>query len=78
MDEVDIAAIDVKPAELELAVQLIEQIATDKFTPDQYHDEVKVQVQEAIQNKVESEEIIAGPIEAPKAQIIDLMKALKG
>jgi len=77
IDEVDIAAIEVKPAELELAVQFIEQIAASKFTPDQYEDEVKLRLHEAIQKKVEGEEIIAGPSEAPKAQIIDLMEALK-
>jgi DNA end-binding protein Ku len=77
MDEVDIAEIDVKDAELKLAIQFIEQIATDKFNPDQYTDEVKTRILEAIQKKVEGEEVVAGPSEAPKAQIIDLMEALK-
>jgi len=77
MDEVDIAEIDVKDAELKLAIQFIEQIAADKFNPDQYTDEVKTRILEAIQKKVEGEEVVAGPSEAPKAQIIDLMEALK-
>ena len=32
---------EVKPAELDLALKLIDQIATDKFKPEQYKDEVR-------------------------------------
>jgi len=77
MDELDLAEIELKDAELDLAVQFIEQIARDDFAPEQYHDEVKERLQAAIQQKVDGEEITAGPGEAPKAQIIDLMEALK-
>ena len=35
------------------------------------------QVWELIERKVQGEEIVAPPDEAPKAQIIDLMEALK-
>lgn len=77
MDELDLATIDVKDAELKLAVQFIEQIANEKFQPDKYEDEVKLRLQEAIQKKVEGEEITVGQAEQPKAQIIDLMEALK-
>ena len=66
----------VKEAELALARQLIEQSATDEFRPENYHDTVRDRVLEAIQQKVEGQEITAE--EAPKeTKIIDLMDALK-
>ena len=64
------------PAELELAVQIIEQIASDEFHPENYTDEVKARVLELINQKIEGQEITAAP-EAPQAQVIDLMDALK-
>ncbi len=67
----------VKPAELTLARQLIEQTATDEFHPERYHDTVRERVLEAIQAKVEGQEITAEPQEAPPTKIIDLMEALK-
>jgi DNA end-binding protein Ku len=54
----------------------VEQIANDEFKPESYEDEVRKRYHEAIQRKVEGQEITAAP-EAPKAQIIDLMEALK-
>lgn len=76
-DEVPVGDAEVKPAELQLALQLIEQIARDSFHPEEYHDEVREKVQALIERKVEGEEIVAAPEEQPKAQIIDLMEALK-
>ena len=66
----------VKEAELALARQLIEQSATDDFRPENYHDTVRERVLEAIQGKVEGQEITeeAAP---PETKIIDLMDALK-
>ncbi|MXX75585.1 MAG: Ku protein [Holophagales bacterium] len=66
-----------KPGELELAVQLIEQIASDDFKPDQYTDEVRKRLWDAIQSKIDGREIADDETEAPQAQIIDLMEALK-
>ena len=62
--------------ELQLAVQLIEQISNEEFEPDKYEDEVRKRVWAAIQQKVEGKEVTIEE-EAPKAQIIDLMEALK-
>ncbi len=76
-DEVPVGDADVKPAELQLALQLIDQIARDSFHPEEYKDEVREKVQALIDRKVEGEEIVAAPEEQPKAQIIDLMEALK-
>jgi DNA end-binding protein Ku len=71
---------DAKPAapgEVKLAVQLIEQIASDKFEPEKYEDNVKSRMLELIEQKVEGQEITAQPEAAPQAQVIDLMEALK-
>jgi DNA end-binding protein Ku len=76
ISEVPIDDAEVKEPELKLAVQLVEQIAADEFHPENYEDEVRKRYQEAIQRKVEGQEITAAP-EAPRAQIIDLMEALK-
>jgi DNA end-binding protein Ku len=76
ISEVPIEDAEVKDAELKLAVQIIEQIARDEFHPESYEDEVRKRYHEAIQRKIEGQEITAAA-EAPKAQIIDLMEALK-
>src|SRR5688572_20361967 len=76
-DEVPIDSADVKPAELTLARQLIDQSSADTFQPEKYTDEVREKMLELIQRKVEGEEITAAPAEEPKTQIIDLMAALK-
>ncbi|MCZ6573084.1 MAG: Ku protein [Planctomycetota bacterium] len=68
---------EVEEKELKLAVQLVEQIASDEFVPANYEDEVRSRIEEAIRAKVEGQEITAEPTEAPKAKIIDLMEALK-
>jgi DNA end-binding protein Ku len=75
--EVPIGSGEVKPAELKLAVQFIEQVASEKFEPEKYQDEVRERVLELIDRKVAGEDITAAPEEAPQAQIIDLMAALR-
>ncbi|MES1211113.1 MAG: Ku protein, partial [Acidobacteriota bacterium] len=75
--EVPLAPAEVKEPELRLAVQLIEQIATDKFKPEEYEDHVRQRTRDLIEKKIEGQDITATPQEAPKAQIIDLMEALK-
>ena len=66
----------VNKAELTLAIQIIEQIAADEFDPAKYTDEVKERVLALIQQKIDGQEITAAP-QAPQAQVIDLMEALK-
>jgi len=76
ISEVPIEDAEIKEPELALATQLIDQIAADEFHPENYEDDVRKRYQEAIQKKVEGQEITTAE-EAPKAQIIDLMEALK-
>ncbi len=68
---------DVKDSELKLALQLIEQSISEEFKPEKYQDDVHKRVLEVIQQKVDGEEVTFAPSEAPKAQVIDLMEALK-
>jgi DNA end-binding protein Ku len=76
ISEVPVGDADIKEPELKLAMQLIDQIASDEFHPEHYEDEVRKRYHDAIQKKVEGQEVTAAP-EAPRAQIIDLMEALK-
>ena len=76
-DDVDLGDVEVDEAELKLATQLVDQIATDEFRPEQYHDGVKEQMLAAIEQKVAGQEMTFAPKEEPKAQVIDLMDALK-
>ncbi len=75
--EVPIGPAEVREPELQLAVQLIEQIATETFQPELYEDKQRRQVRELIERKVQGEEIKAAPAAPPRAQVIDLMAALK-
>lgn len=68
-------AVDAK--ELDLAVRLVEQSATDALDLSQFHDEVRERMLQLIEEKVAGRDITAAPAEEPRAQIIDLMAALK-
>jgi len=76
MSEVPLDEAEVKDKELDLAIALIHQIESDTFRPENYKDDVKTRVEAAIQAKVEGAEVVVAEAE-PKAQIIDLMAALK-
>ena len=75
--DVPIPETTVKDTELKLAKQLIDQTATDEFHPEKYHDQVRDRVLQAIQAKVDGQEITAEPAEQAPTKIIDLMEALK-
>jgi len=77
INDVDIPKTEVKPAELKLAQQLIEQQSSDKFDPAAYTDEVRARVEAAVQKKVEGHEITMAEAPQQGAQVIDLMEALK-
>jgi DNA end-binding protein Ku len=75
--EVPLGSAEVKPAELQLAKMLIEQIASDEFKAEGYRDDARDQLREIIERKVAGQEVTAAPAEQPRGQIIDLMQALK-
>ena len=67
----------VKPAETSLARKLIEQLAADGFTPQQYHDHWRERLQEAVDQKIAGEEVAVPAVQPAQAKVIDLMEALK-
>ena len=76
-DDIDLGDAVVDPAELQLAEQLVAQIASDTFAPEAYEDGVRAQMLEAIEQKVAGQEMTFAPKEEPKAKVIDIMEALK-
>ncbi len=76
--EVTVPAGEVKPMELALAKQLIDQTTNENFEPQKYKDTVRERVLETIQKKVEGQDITSAE-SAPDTggKIIDLMDALK-
>jgi DNA end-binding protein Ku len=67
-----------REAEVKLAKQLIDQITEDEFRPEKYEDVVRKRIEKLIQGKVKGRDIAAAPAaERPKAEVIDLMEALK-
>jgi DNA end-binding protein Ku len=75
--EVPVGAAEVKAPELELAIQLIAQVATEEFHPEAYEDSHRQRLRALIDRKVRGEEITVTPAEEPQAEVIDLMTALK-
>jgi len=69
--------IAIKDAELELAKQLVEQLANERFQPEKYEDDYRRALLAAVDRKVAGEEIVAAPPEEAREQIIDLVAALK-
>ncbi len=67
----------VNAKELKLALQIVEQGVAEEFRPTAYEDEVRKRILAQIERKVEGREIAVEPQEEPKAQVIDLMAALR-
>ena len=62
--------------ERDLALKLIDQLTSEAFEAEKYHDTYSDKVREQVEQKVAGQEITIAP-EAPRAQIIDLFDALK-
>src|SRR6266850_345691 len=76
--EIEVPKADVKPAELKLAQQLIDQQTSEKFDPPAYKDELRARIEASIQKKVEGAEISVSDIApAGESKVIDLMEALR-
>lgn len=76
-DDVDTGAtFQFSDVEQDLARKLIEQLSSDEFDADKYHDSFRDRVTKAVEQKVAGEEVTVAP-EAPKAHVIDLFEALK-
>jgi DNA end-binding protein Ku len=77
LSEVPLPEGQAREAEVKLAKQLIDQIATETFEPSKYHDEVRERIQADIDRKVQGHDISESAPAPEPARIIDLMAALK-
>ncbi|MEO7056198.1 MAG: Ku protein, partial [Caldimonas sp.] len=81
MKELEIEKVSVSPAELKLAMQLIEQISEDTYDPTMFEDEEKKRILAAIDEKIAGKQIVANePHETESSgggQVIDLVEALR-
>jgi DNA end-binding protein Ku len=67
----------VKEGELDLATRLVDELSHEEFAPGQYEDDYRQRVLAAVEQKVAGREVTATGPEAQRAQVIDLMDALK-
>lgn len=67
----------IRPAEIDLARKLVDQLTTDTFRPEQYHDEYRERLRAAVDKKIAGEAITTAEPVTGGAQVIDLMEALK-
>jgi DNA end-binding protein Ku len=70
-------AAKIRDNELELAIHLIEQLSAETFAPDQYKDEYRERVLDLANLKIEGKQITMAAPPPKRAQVIDLMAALK-
>jgi DNA end-binding protein Ku len=76
--DLKIDLVPVTKAELQLALQLIEHVAEKAFDPTQFVDEEKQRILAAVEKKIAGQEIIAPQhVEASRAEVVDLMSALR-
>jgi DNA end-binding protein Ku len=76
-DEVPLGDEAVDEAELDLAVQIVNQKLADSFDPEKYTDEVTGRIMALIEKKIEGQEITAAPEPEADGKVIDLMDALR-
>jgi DNA end-binding protein Ku len=67
----------IRDGEMDLAQQLIDGLSNDDFRPETYEDSYRMRVLQLIESKVEGKEITVAAPEVARAQVIDLMDALK-
>ncbi|CAG9181557.1 Ku protein [Cupriavidus respiraculi] len=79
MADLGVERVDIQPAELALAEQLIDQNAVDGYDPSAYKDEEKQRILEEIDRKIAGKKITVADTPEPSAgaEVIDLMEALK-
>jgi DNA end-binding protein Ku len=67
--------VKLKPAEVKLAEQLVQDLAED-FRPQQYHDEFQKRLRELVEAKAKGQRVTVAP-EHHRGRVIDIMQALK-
>ena len=66
-----------REGELQLAMRLIDELSHEDFKPEQYHDEYRDRVLQVANEKADGNEVTATAPPTQRAQVIDLMDALK-
>lgn len=64
-------------AETNLALRLIDELSNEQFSPERYEDEYRQRVLKLVEEKAAGKEITITEPPAQRAQVIDLMAALK-
>ncbi|MDB5893833.1 MAG: Ku protein [Rhodoferax sp.] len=79
LKDLDIESAAVTPAELQLALQLIDQISEDHYDPARFEDEEKKRILAAIDEKISGKQVVAvtHDEQPTSGQVIDLMEALR-
>ncbi|VWX59344.1 Non-homologous end joining protein Ku [Burkholderiales bacterium 8X] len=79
LKDLEIEKLTPSPAELKLALQLIDQISEDSYEPTMFEDEEKKRVLAAIDAKIEGKHIVAveHAEDSPTAEVIDLAEMLR-
>src|SRR5438128_8853524 len=67
----------INEAETNLAIRLIDELSNEEFRPEQFEDEYRQRVLELVEQKAQGKQITVAAPQAPRAQVIDLMSALK-
>ena len=67
----------VSEAETTLAIRLIGELSNEEFHPERFTDEYRQRVLEVVEQKAEGKQITVTAPQPPRAQVIDLMSALK-
>jgi DNA end-binding protein Ku len=67
----------ISSAETNLAMRLIDELSSDEFKPEAYEDEYRQRVLDLVNTKAEGKEITIVEPGVKRAQVIDLMEALK-
>src|SRR5262249_41068375 len=66
-----------RPEEVKLARRLIDALASPIFTPERYRDAYRERVLEAARTKAKGKTLSIEPATAPRAQVVNIMDALK-
>jgi DNA end-binding protein Ku len=77
LGEIPVGEAELKEPEVQLALQLVEQTAREEFHPEAYEDSVRKRILEVVERKIAGQEVAVAPSAEPRAQVIDLMEALK-
>jgi DNA end-binding protein Ku len=80
LKDLGIEKVDVTPAELQLALQLIEQVSAEGYVPTDYVDEEKKRILAAIDDKIAGKQVVSATHDEAaegSGQVIDLMEALR-